>query len=1323
MAVTTISDRAFGQTVSASGNVRPFPSVNPTDHWLIPGDLSVAYTADGELTISGGGTVRNHEGEVAALPTTIGSVIVTGKDSSWINDDDLLVGVYGQGRLSISDGGLVENAYGYIALDEQSDSRVEVTGPHSRWINRGFLIIAPNGTGRLTVTDGGTVTSQRGHVASNPNSHGEVLVSGAGSLWDNDVVLEIGKEGEGFVAVEDGGTIRAPQLQLAGGSQGSAELTLKGTSAARGVIETGYMIKGSGAASIAFDGGILRALGDESNFLRNFAPGDIKMTGDAHIDSNGFDIGVAADLQGTGGLVKWGAGTLTLAGDNSYLGTTIVEAGILAAGGANAFVRNRAYMVNGGRLDLGGFDATISRLSGSGGVVDIHGADLRLDQSASSAYAGRLAGSGNFIKAGAGELTLSGDSSGFTGTTEVNGGALIIGATGKLGGSAIVGSGARLSGTGTVGTTRIEDGGWLTPGNSIGSLTIDGNLTLAQGARLQYELGSPGTASGPQLGISDRVAVRGNLTLNGHLDLVQSMDPGDGTAGIGYYRLMTYGGTLDGDGLTVATVPPSAVPVGYEILAGDGRVDLFIGATGDNILQHWQGGDGVWDGNQVQWINKDGAHRVAWAGNHAVFRSSPGSFSGGTVTVSGTHAFQGLQFLDEGYALTGAGMLETAASGGEIRVLADRAHIATAIGGTGAVTKTGGGRLVLSGENSYSGGTRLLGGVLQVSSDANLGNAGGGLIFNGGTLETTAEIRSGRDITLAGPGAFEVAAEAALELSGTITGAGQMLKVGGGALHVTGDGSGFTGQTTIGGGLLAVGGADGRGRLGGSLTVGADGTVGGTGTIGSGASSVVRLSAGGTVAPGHSTGRLTIDGDLLFESGARYALEAGPDGSADMIHVTGTAILNGGTVVHMAVDDNFAAATSYRILTAEAGLEGRFDDVSSVFAFLTPTLIYDYNNFTVDLELARNSMSFEAMAVSRNQLAVAACITALDNNHRVYQAIVTLPNDDRLVRQSFDALSGEIHASVGTALMEDSRLVRRAALGRVRTAFDAVGARPGRPGPDSDRFAAWAQALGNWGEVDSNGNAAAMDHSTGGFLMGADALFGDFWRVGFMVGYSETSFDVAARASSGSSDSYHLGLYGGLEWEGLGIRAGLAYSRHELETSRLVAVGGPAVPLTADYDTSIFQSFAELGYQVHMAPLSLEPFAGLAFLRFRNGGFVEQGGENALIGHAHRSDRTISTLGLRAFSRVPLGSRAGKLRGSVGWGHLFGDRAPITNHSFSNAESFVVAGAPLARNMAVVEAGFDLELTDGATLGLSYDGQLASGLEAHGFNAVVQLKF
>ncbi len=60
------------------------------------------------------------------------------------------------------------------------------------------------------------------------------------------------------------------------------------------------------------------------------------------------------------------------------------------------------------------------------------------------------------------------------------------------------------------------------------------------------------------------------------------------------------------------------------------------------------------------------------------------------------------------------------------------------ISGTGAVSQIGTGTTILTATNSYQGGTGITAGTLQVSSDANLGAASGGLTFNGGTLRTTA---------------------------------------------------------------------------------------------------------------------------------------------------------------------------------------------------------------------------------------------------------------------------------------------------------------------------------------------------------------------------------------------------------------------------------------------------------------------------------------------------------------------------------------------------------------------------------------------------------
>src|SRR5690606_32688435 len=139
-----------------------------------------------------------------------------------------------------------------------------------------------------------------------------------------------------------------------------------------------------------------------------------------------------------------------------------------------------------------------------------------------------------------------------------------------------------------------ESGGTLAPGGSLGPLLINGDLVLSSGAILDYKLGSPGPTDNPAQGTSGRVAVAGDLTLNGTLNLSQSGAPGDGVAGFGYYRLITYGGTLAGEGLNVGETPDLAVPADYEILVGDGNVDLFVAVLGDDTLQHWQGGDGTW---------------------------------------------------------------------------------------------------------------------------------------------------------------------------------------------------------------------------------------------------------------------------------------------------------------------------------------------------------------------------------------------------------------------------------------------------------------------------------------------------------------------------------------------------------------------------------------------------------------------------------------------------------------------------------------------------------------------------------------------------------
>jgi outer membrane autotransporter protein len=80
-------------------------------------------------------------------------------------------------------------------------------------------------------------------------------------------------------------------------------------------------------------------------------------------------------------------------------------------------------------------------------------------------------------------------------------------------------------------------------------------------------------------------------------------------------------------------------------------------------------------------------------------------------------------------------------------------------------------------------------------------------------------------------------------------------------------------------------------------------------------------------------------------------------------------------------------------------------------------------------------------------------------------------------------------------------------------------------------------------------------------------------------------------------------------------------------------------------------------------------------------------------------------------------------RGMLGWRHAFGDTTPLSTLAFTGSDAFTVAGVPIARDSALIEAGLDLNLTPNATLGVSYQGQFGGGASQNGFKANLAVKF
>jgi len=232
-----------------------------------------------------------------------------------------------------------------------------------------------------------------------------------------------------------------------------------------------------------------------------------------------------------------------------------------------------------------------------------------------------------------------------------------------------------------------------------------------------------------------------------------------GEFSLGGYRIYTGGGTIDGTG---------AGPLTQDSVVSAEEAESGAGSSGPRPIN---ASDDV-DSNVGSTLST--------------------VFDGGTLGVSSD--------TSTGFTITD--------NGGAVSVGASNTHTMSGVigdetGNTGAFEKVGDGTLVLSGTNTYSGGTTVTAGTLQVSSDANLGGSAGDVTLNGGKLAVTAEMTSARDVTVgASNGEIEVASATTTTLSGTVGGAGSLTKSGAGTLVLSGTNTHAT--TTVSAGTLSV---------------------------------------------------------------------------------------------------------------------------------------------------------------------------------------------------------------------------------------------------------------------------------------------------------------------------------------------------------------------------------------------------------------------------------------------------------------------------------------------------------------------------------------
>ncbi len=431
------------------------------------GTIAILTNVGDQVTLTGAGTARELRVE------TSGEVIVD--NGGTLTVDGLIslgrfIGGVGVARLTIQGGGTV-TAAGLSASDGSNQGNVTVTGSGSN------LTVTLAGSQRFQI---GTISAGELHIDAGAN----VTVNGTRTLHLGHMLYQ--SNGTLFIGNGAGaGTLTADSV-IFGTAGSSVQFNHTGTTTFTAAVSGNGSVTKTGAGTTILtgantytggttvSGGTLQ--GDTTSLQGN-------ITNNATVMFNQAASGTyTGQINGTGSLIKIGTGTIILTGANNYSGGTTVSGGTL--------------------------QGNTSSLQGN----ITNNAALSFDQTTNGTYAGVVSGIGSLSKIGAGTLLLTGTNN-YSGTTSVNAGTLSV--NGSITGSLVtINNGGTLGGSGTVSNTTIASGGILAPGNSIGTLTINGGLAFNVGGIYRVEVDA--------LGNADRTNVIGNVFLNGTVDVQAS---------------------------------------------------------------------------------------------------------------------------------------------------------------------------------------------------------------------------------------------------------------------------------------------------------------------------------------------------------------------------------------------------------------------------------------------------------------------------------------------------------------------------------------------------------------------------------------------------------------------------------------------------------------------------------------------------------------------------------------------------------------------------------------------------------------------------------
>jgi autotransporter-associated beta strand protein len=595
------------------------------------------------------------------------------------------------------------------------------------------------------------------------------LDTSGGSATYSTAISRIGSSGAGGLA-----KVGANTLCLTGSNSYTGPTIVAG-----GTLQIGNVAALPSSGALYTTGGVLDLGGNAFTWTGttiSFAGGGVQNGSLVYAGTYACSYGaVSANLSGAAALTMTGPGLLCLAGTNTYAGGTVVSGGTLQVGTSLALGSTTGALAidSGGVLDLFGCNPVVGNLSGSGTIVNsgpyppsvlTFGSDNSAVTFSAALAAGNAIG---FAKTGSGTLSFpAGSVYTFTYQSQVNGGTLNVssGTIALTGGYDLMfgenaGNNAAcfLSGSGRISSDYEEIGGYgvasfvqsggadVATANTVASALVVGAWSTGSGTyALNAGLLSTGREMIGQFGA-------GSFIQSGGTNSVFATGNGyDVALYVGVYSTAASAGSYSLSGSGLLTVP--AETVGY---AGTGSFTQSAGTnsvSGDIQLGYLYFGNGAYSlgGGQLsaanEYVGVQGTGTVSQTGGtNTVFGTlCVGYDSGGTGTYnlnggtlvaplicvgsgSGSLTFNGGTFIASSFfsiPATAALSIAAGSNGATFDTNGYTVTIGPAIDGAGGLTKSGAGSLVLTGSNTYFGGTTVSGGTLVVADASALPSAG-----------------------------------------------------------------------------------------------------------------------------------------------------------------------------------------------------------------------------------------------------------------------------------------------------------------------------------------------------------------------------------------------------------------------------------------------------------------------------------------------------------------------------------------------------------------------------------------------------------------------